>query len=223
MKSLAAIQAQGANLAQELQQIQTDIRTDRRALEAAAGDTKQAERAGVIASRLLVLEARARSLQDAIATNGQEQQARRDVIASKEYKQAQKRAAELEKQVDAEAAEIKKAIAALFDRTQAALQAHGELCRLIDADTELEDIEKSARTRGPAWKYIVDVNMILMQRRAVDQRLEAWEKETAARLAAKRTPKPATIAQTVANVVNRYRYTNHDGTPSLDANGKPIG
>ena len=104
MATLQQIQAKGETLARALAEVQKEIAVIRANLEAAAGTLRgrQELSAEKIAGRLLVLEAREKSIMGAIEGNAREA----TLLKSGEYKDVQKKVAELEAYFTREADEI---------------------------------------------------------------------------------------------------------------------
>lgn len=224
MNTIQAIQAKGATLAQDLATIQAEIKTNRRKLETIAGNENQIEAAERIAARLMVLEAREKSTTAAIEANQREQQARAALMASKEYKQAQKRITELREYFAMEAGDIAQAFADLLERLGDDMRKHDEFSELVrryclDMDTAAQ----RSLTRGKDYAYLQGLYILFTQRRELEKRLEFADAESARHAEARRNPKPkaAGVIETVTRKF--YRHTNHDGTPVLDAAGKPVG
>jgi hypothetical protein len=224
MATLQQIKAKGETLAQELAQIRKQIATTRAQLQAAAGNMEQAEQAGKIAGALLVLEAREKSTIAAIEANGREQAQRAELVKTKEYRDAQKRLAELESHFSQEAAEVFEVLTALRERVLGDMQQHDEYCQLLRAyAVDMEPAERDARMRGKDFAYLAATHMILTQRHRQEEHIKNLEAMTAAHAQARKNPKPK-AAQVIAKVRQTfYRHTNHDGTPQLDAAGKPVG
>ena len=108
MATLQQIQAKGETLARALAEVQKEIAVTRANLEAAAGTlrVRPEQSAEKIAGRLLVLEVREKSITGAIEGNAREATRQAELLKSGEYKDVQKKVAELEAYFTREADEV---------------------------------------------------------------------------------------------------------------------
>lgn len=209
MASLIELNKQGEILRRDLEAIEGDLLKANTALQHAVSNPNMDEAAaGAMAGRVALLQARKIATEKAIEAKDAERATTEAFVNSKEYKQAEKRIAELEAIFAKEATESRKAVSALRDRVLKALQLQSEYKALRQ---QLGEPQQAPPT---------DVLNLLTTFRALEgevnryQSIDTAEARTRALIAARRNPKPAPQVQ--ASKPGNFwhsRYSNSDGTP----------
>src|SRR5690349_11602574 len=125
MQTLERNQIQAQALAADLARVQASLQNERATLAAEAGKNQTAAQAA--AARVIVLEARERSVTAAQEKNKQEHAEITAALKTKEYKDGKKQIEQLAAELDADAAAVAQAITTAAELATAALEKRSKL------------------------------------------------------------------------------------------------
>lgn len=181
MTVLSKINDQNNRLHSELAKVEAELADARAALESLSAKPGNDAKAAEVAARILVLEAQAAAKHKAIAANDAKAAEVEALTNSREYKDGQKKIAELEKFFQKQADDVSADLRLLGDRVQAALAKLASLQELAKQyRPDLESHERAAiASNNRDVLYLLKVASLLAIESRDRQHVEALNRMTA--------------------------------------------
>jgi hypothetical protein len=156
MATIQEVKNKVSRLEMELSTIEAQVIEGRAQLATLA--SQDPEKAGKIASELMVLEARAQGIKTAIEMADAEGERLEAFVKSKEYKDGLKRIAELELYFAKEADDTYNAVYVLLEHIRQVEEKQKQYTDLIDrVCVDLDPSAKMRKARNRDWLYMLDV------------------------------------------------------------------